>query len=401
MTANFELITGGTVTSPEGFSAGATYAGLKTASNDALDLGILVSEVPCAAAALFTTNSFKAAPVLLCQQQLKDGKATALVVNSGCANAGTGEPGLGDAITMTELTAERLKLPPQHILVASTGVIGQRLPMAKIKAAIAKINLSEDGGHDLARAMMTTDTAPKETAVRIKSYTIGGAAKGSGMIHPTLATMLCFLTTDAGVDKVFLGEALRKATDISFNMVTVDGDTSPNDMVLLLANGRAGSEVIAQNSREADNFQEALNQVCIRLAKAVAADGEGATKLIEVTVSGAATAADARSAARTVAGSSLVKTAVHGSDPNWGRILAAAGRSGARMAASKIDLFIGDICLVRGGGVLPFDEARAAEALSGREVAITLDLNLGNDQATAWGCDLSQEYVTINSRYTT
>lgn len=401
MTANFKLITGGTVTSPEGFSAGATYAGLKTASNDALDLGILVSEVPCAAAALFTTNSFKAAPVLLCQQQLKDGKATALVVNSGCANAGTGEPGLGDAITMTELTAERLKLPPQHILVASTGVIGQRLPMAKIKAAIAKINLSEDGGHDLARAMMTTDTAPKETAVRIKSYTIGGAAKGSGMIHPTLATMLCFLTTDAGVDKVFLGEALRKATDISFNMVTVDGDTSPNDMVLLLANGRAGSEVIAQNSREADNFQEALNQVCIRLAKAVAADGEGATKLIEVTVSGAATAADARSAARTVAGSSLVKTAVHGSDPNWGRILAAAGRSGARMAASKIDLFIGDICLVRGGGALPFDEARAAEALSGREVAITLDLNLGNDQATAWGCDLSQEYVTINSQYTT
>jgi glutamate N-acetyltransferase/amino-acid N-acetyltransferase len=249
--------------------------------------------------------------------------------------------------------------------------------------------------------MMTTDTAPKEAAVRVKGYTIGGAAKGSGMIHPTLATMLCFLTTDAGVDKVFLGEALRKATDISFNMVTVDGDTSPNDMVLLLANGRAGSEIIAQNSRAADNFQEALNQVCIRLAKAVAADGEGATKLIEVTVSGAATAADARSAARTVAGSSLVKTAVHGSDPNWGRILAAAGRSGARMAASKIDLSIGDICLVRGGGVLPFDEGRAAEALSGREVAITLDLNLGNDQATAWGCDLSQEYVTINSRYTT
>ena len=401
MTANFELITGGTVTSPEGFSAGATYAGLKTASNDALDLGILVSEVPCAAAALFTANSFKAAPVLLCQQQLKDGKATALVVNSGCANAGTGEPGLGDAITMTELTAERLKLPPQHILVASTGVIGQRLPMAKIKAAIAKINLSDDGGHDLARAMMTTDTAPKEAAVRVKGYTIGGAAKGSGMIHPTLATMLCFLTTDARVDKVFLGEALRKATDISFNMVTVDGDTSPNDMVLLLANGRAGSKIIAQNSREADNFQEALNQVCIRLAKAVATDGEGATKLIEVTVSGAATAADARLAARTVVGSSLVKTAVHGSDPNWGRILAAAGRSGARMAASKIDLFIGDICLVRGGGVLPFDEARAAEALSGREVTITLDLNLGNDQATAWGCDLSQEYVTINSQYTT
>ena len=402
MAANIEFVPGGTVTSPSGFQAGAAYAGIKKRADDNLDLGILVSRAPCLAAALFTTNSFKAAPVVLSGQRLEGGEVTAVVVNSGCANAGTGEEGLADALKMADLAANKLGLPGEKVVVASTGVIGQRLPMDKVEDGIARIGLSADGGHNLARAMMTTDTVPKEVAVRVGGkYTIGGVAKGSGMIHPQLGTMLCFLTTDARIDMDFLAAALKKAAAVSFNMVSVDGDTSPNDMVLLLANGLAAGETISRNSPSAGTFQEALDGACIHLARAIARDGEGATKLIEVTVRGAVTTEEAGSAARTVASSSLVKTAVHGNDPNWGRILAAAGRSGARLVESKTDLFIGHICLVKGGNPLPFDEGKVAAALSGKEVAIVLDLNLGRAEATAWGCDLSQEYVTINSQYTT
>ena len=403
MTANIEIISDGTVSSPRGFKAGATYAGIKKESDGALDLGILASEVPCAAAALFTTNRFKAAPVVLCQERLKNSAATAVVVNSGCANAGTGEEGLSDAARMTKLTAARLGLPPDKVLAASTGVIGQRLPMEKVEAGIAGIGFSDNGGHELARAIMTTDTVPKEAAVRVKGeYIVAGVAKGAGMVHPTLGTMLCFLTTDARLDSAFLTAALKKAADVSFNMVSIDGDTSPNDMVLLLANGMATGELIKPNTEHAAVFQDALEQVCIHLSRAIAGDGEGATKLIEVTVKGAVTTEEARVAARTVASSSLVKTAVHGSDPNWGRILAAAGRSGAQLTELKTDLFIGGICLVRKGKAsVPFDEEKAAAALSGPEVFITLDLNLGSAEATAWGCDLSPEYVAINSEYTT
>jgi len=326
-----------------------------------------------------------------------------MVVNSGCANACTGEQGLADAAGMAGLAAQRLGISPEDVLVASTGVIGQPLPMKLIQAGIKQVVLSEDGGHELEEAVMTTDTLPKEVAVRVGEggFIIGGVAKGSGMIHPNLATMLCFLTTDAAVDIDFLRLALRKAVDVSFNMVSIDGDTSTNDMVLIMANGLAGNEPISQGGEQADVFQQALDRVCIYLAKCIARDGEGASKLIEVTVSGAPTMAEARLAARTVVSSPLVKAAVYGGDPNWGRIMAAVGRSGVEVVESRIDLYIGNICLVKGGCPLPFDGEGVVAILRSPEVPISLQLNLGTATATAWGCDLSEEYVTINSHYTT
>jgi len=306
-------------------------------------------------------------------------------------------------VEMTDLTAGRIGVSPDYVLVASTGVIGERLPMERIRAGVGQVVLKADGGHELATAIMTTDTVPKEVAVRAgeDGFVIGGMAKGSGMIHPELATMLCFLTTDASVDADFLRLALREAVDISFNMVTVDGDTSPNDMVLIMANGLAAGEAIIPGSRQGEIFQQALNQVCINLAKAIARDGEGAGRFIEVTVSGAASVADARSAARTIVGSPLVKAAVHGSDPNWGRVVAAVGRSGAAVVETKINLYMGDICLLNDGCPRRFDRGEVVKLLSNCEVSIALNLNLGSAQATAWGCDLSEEYVTINSQYTT
>jgi len=306
---------------------------------------------------------------------------------------------------VAELAAKGMGISPEDILVASIGVIGQRLTMKRIETAIDRIILSREGGHELARAIMTTDTVPKETAVVVKSsegeFNIGGVAKGSGMIHPDLATLLCFLTTDAAVEADFLKLALRKAVDISFNMVSVDGDTSPNDTVLLMANGQAGNEKIAQGSGQAGAFQQALDQVCIHLAKSIARDGEGATKLIEVTVSGAPGVAGARRAARAVVSSSLVKAAIHGGDPNWGRIIAAVGRSGVEVVESKIDLYMGNICVVEGGIPVTFDEKELLRVLGNDEILIGVQLNLGEATATAWGCDLSEEYVTINSQYTT
>lgn len=405
MVTKVDFIASGTVTSPQGFHAGATCAGIKKEADDVLDLGILFSETPCVAAALFTTNRIKAAPVVLCQQRLQTGRASVLVANSGCANAFTGKEGLADAAEMADLAAKNLGISPEEILVASTGVIGRRLPMERIRDGIRQIVLSKDGGHELVRAIMTTDTMDKETAVVIRSgedeFIIGGIVKGSGMIHPDLATMLCFLTTDAALDIDFLKVALRKAVDVSFNLVSIDGDTSTNDMVLIMANGRAGNKIISADSPDAGAFQQGLDQVCISLAKSMARDGEGATKLIEVTVSGAASVADARLAARTIVSSPLVKSAVHGNDPNWGRIMAAAGRSGAEVVESKIDLCLGDICLVKAGKPLPFSEPGVVGLLSRSEVSISLQLNLGTAKATAWGCDLSEEYVIINSQYTT
>ncbi len=405
MEATIEFVPAGGITSPGGFNAGATFAGIKKGAADSLDLGILFSEEMCATAALFTTNRIKAAPVVLSQERLRGGRAMAVVANSGCANACTGEQGLADAVEMARLVANGMGISPEDVLVASTGVIGQRLPMKLIRAAIDRIVFSREGGHELAKAIMTTDTVPKETAAMVRvgksEFTIGGAAKGSGMIHPDLATLLCFLTTDAGVDVDFLRLSLRKAADVSFNMLSIDGDTSPNDMVLIMANGRAGNEVIVQGSEQAGAFQQALDQVCIYLAKSIARDGEGASKLIEVTVGGAPSMAEARLAARTVVSSPLVKAAVHGSDPNWGRIMAAVGRSGVEVVESKIDLHIGDICVVREGKPVSFSEERMLRVLSGSEVTIGIQLNLGAATATAWGCDLSEEYVTINSQYMT
>ena len=405
MEAKIKFITSGNITSPKGFRAGATYAGIKRKASDVLDLGVLFSKAPCVATALFTANRIKAAPVVLSRQRLQAGRASAVVVNSGCANAFTGAQGLTDAAEMAEIVAKRFRVSAEDVLVASTGVIGPRLPMELIKAGIKQVVLEKDGGHKLARAMMTTDTVPKEAAVGVRvddiKFIIGGVAKGAGMIHPNLATLLCFLTTDAAVDIDFLKFALRKAAEVSFNMISIDGDTSPSDMMLIMANGLAGNKPISHGSRLADAFQQALDQLCIYLAKQVVRYGEGATKLIEVTVSGAASAAEARSAARTIVSSPLVKAAIHGADPNWGRIMVAAGRSGVEIVESKIDLRIGNLCVVKAGCPLSFDKQELVSILRSDEVAVNLKLNLGIGAATAWGCDLSEEYVTINSQYTT
>jgi glutamate N-acetyltransferase/amino-acid N-acetyltransferase len=399
MAAEIELLSQGTVTSPEGFFAGATSAGINKRAVDKLDLAVLFSDTPCLAAAVFTTSQLKAAPVLLSQQRLKEReKIGAVVVNSGCANAYVGAEGLANAIEMAKLVGEGIGVEAEDILVASTGVIGVPLPTEKIRASVENIILARDGGNQLARAIMTTDSFPKEAAVRVKDgkseFTIGGAAKGSGMIHPDLATLLCFITTDAAVDRGFLQMALKKAVDASFNMISVDGDTSPNDMVLVMANGLAGDV-------PDDTFESALEKLCIYLAKRLASDGEGATKLIEMTVSGAADLSQARKAAKAVVSSSLVKAAVYGADPNWGRIMAAVGWSGAEVKESKFDLYVGKIAVVKSGKPLPFDKSAVIALLKDKEVSFSANLNLGEAKATAWGCDLSPEYVTINSQYMT
>jgi glutamate N-acetyltransferase / amino-acid N-acetyltransferase len=401
MKTESDFVPSGGVTSPGGFLAGAVHAGIKYPDPNRLDLGILFSETLCNAAAVFTTNKVKAASVLLDMKRLQHGKVSAVVMNSGCANACTGRQGMADAIEMTELTAKHAGVKPESVLVSSTGVIGTMMPMDKIRAAIPGIKLTANGGHDLACAIMTTDRVPKEVAVKADGFTIGGCLKGSGMIHPNLATMLCYITTDAAADVEFLKKALKKAADISFNMISVDGDNSTNDTVLLMANGAAGGETIRAGSKKAAVFQQKLNNVCIYLAKEAARDGEGATKLIEAKVCGAASFKDARLAARTIIGSSLVKTAVYGCDPNWGRVLAAAGRSGASLDQDKTELYMGDFCLLQNGTPVPFDKKAAAKYMKGKEVCFSLNLHLGKAEATAWGCDLSEEYVKINAEYTT
>ncbi|MBM3132313.1 MAG: bifunctional glutamate N-acetyltransferase/amino-acid acetyltransferase ArgJ, partial [Chloroflexi bacterium] len=359
----YQTINNGTITSPKGFSAGAIFVDIKAAKKKPFDLALLRSDNLCVAAGLFTTNKIKAAPVILSQKRLKTFKVRAVVANSGCANACTGEQGLANAEAMASFAARKVGAFPAEVLVASTGVIGTHLPMDKVARGIEEIELSTRGGHNFARAIMTTDTVPKEIALGVKidgkKVTIGGVAKGAGMIHPNMATMLAFLTTDAAVEPSFLQSALQKAVDVSFNMISVDGDTSTNDTILLLANRIAGNEALHKDSDYADDFQNALDRVCIYLAKCIARDGEGATKLIEVTVEGALSVADARNAARTIVSSPLVKTAVYGSDPNWGRVVAAAGRSGVELVESKIDLYLDRLCLMRSGTPQPFDAVKA------------------------------------------
>jgi glutamate N-acetyltransferase / amino-acid N-acetyltransferase len=401
MDAESDYIASGGVTSPGGFMAGAVSAGIKYSPGQRFDLGILLSTKTCVTAGVFTTNKVKAAPVLLSRERLKRGGIRAIIMNSGCANACTGKQGLLDASEMTELTAKNIGIKKEEVLVASTGVIGKMLPMERIRAALPKIMFSAAGGHDLARAIMTTDKVPKEVAVKTDYFTIGGIFKGAGMIHPDLATMLCFLTTDAAVEPGFLRLALKEATTVSFNMLSVDGDGSTNDTVILMANGVVGEEVIRMGSHKAKVFQQALDKVCIYLAREAARDGEGATKLIEVRVSGAVSVHDAQIAARTIVSSSLVKTAMYGADPNWGRILAAAGRSGAALEADKTELFMGDTCVARDGVGAKFSEAAVVEYLKGKEIHIRLNLHLGKAEATAWGCDMSEEYIKTNSEYTT
>ncbi|MBF6599154.1 MAG: bifunctional glutamate N-acetyltransferase/amino-acid acetyltransferase ArgJ [Dehalococcoidia bacterium] len=398
------MVERGSISSPRGFRAGAVYAGIKTAGAGKLDVALLASDAPCVAAAMFTRNSVRGAPVIVSQEHSADGRLQAIVVNAGVANVAMGAAGLANAREMCALAAARLGVAAADVLVGSTGVIGRPLPMDRIRDGIARIELREDGGDDFARAIITTDTRPKTLAARFEcaghAYTIGAAAKGSGMIHPDMATMFCFLTTDAPVERAFLDGALRDAVADSLNMISVDSDTSTSDTTALLANGLAGGAVIDASHPCAAQFRAALRSTCIEMAKMLARDGEGAEKLIEVRVEGAASGADARAAARTISASPLVKTAVHGNDPNWGRLLMAAGRSGARIDLGRARVWLGSTA-VFAGEPLPFDEETASDELRGADVLLRLDLGCGDAAATAWGCDLTAEYVHINSDYTT
>ena len=400
-----ELVQGGGVTSPKGFVAGAVYAGIKSKAPDALDLGVLLSEAPAAVAGTFSKNKVLSPSVVLSRERVARGSARGVVVNSGCANCAVGRPGLTDAEEMTALAAGHAGVDAEEMLVCSTGLIGVELPMALIRQNIGNVELTDHGGADFARSIMTTDTRSKEIAVSVDiggtRVTLGGAAKGVGMIHPDMATMLAFISTDADVEQGFLQSALSEAVDVSFNMIDVDGDTSTNDTVLVLANGAAGGERIREGSDDADVFQEALSYVCVALAKELAADGEGARTLIEVVVDGAASDEDARKAARSVASSLLVKAMVHGRDPNWGRVMMAIGKSGAEFEESKVDLFIADIQMVHEGVAIPYLKDAVISAMGADEVRLSVDLNGGDASATAWGCDLTEEYVTFNSAYST
>jgi glutamate N-acetyltransferase/amino-acid N-acetyltransferase len=396
----------GGITAAPGFRVAAARAGLR--SGPSPDVCLIVSERgPVAAAATFTTNRFRAAPVTVAADALKSsgGHASAIVVNAGCANAGTGKPGVEDARRVQAAVAERLGCRRQEVLVASTGLIGSRLDVERIEAVLPTMQPSRGpaAGREAATSIMTTDTRPKQAAFRAdggggRTITVSGMAKGAGMIHPQMATMLAFLTTDAPIAPGPLHDLLRSSVERSFNQLTIDGDQSTNDAVMILAGGD-GAE-IEPGSAAGKALGEALDATCISLAQQIAADGEGATRRIDVTVGSAANDREARLIARTVAGSSLVKSAVHGGDPNWGRIAAAAGRSGARLEPGRLVVRIGSITVYDGEPVA-FSEAEASRALKRKVVGIGLELGLGAGRGEAWGCDLSAEYVAINSEYRT
>ena len=402
--APFNVVADGSVTSPLGFRAAGIAAGIKASGRP--DLGIWASESPCIAAGTFTQNTFPAAPVVLSRERLRaQARAQAVVFNSGNANACNGERGLTDAREMTHLAAQLLSVDESLVLAASTGIIGVPLPMEVIRAGLQQVRVRPDGGHEAAQAIMTTDTRQKECAVALsvggREVRIGGMSKGVGMIYPNMATMLAFIGTDAALEPAYAQAALKRAVDQSFNMITVDGDTSTNDSCFLLANGAAGASQLDSSSAEAAAFEAGLAAVCTDLARKMAADGEGAGKLLQVDVTGAASDDDARRAARAVVGSSLVKAALHGEDPNWGRIFAAVGYSGAQVDPNRAALWIGSVQVARDGvnTGLAKDEARAQ--MTGAEVNFRVDLGLGSSSATAWGCDLTEDYVVENSAYST
>ena len=400
-----QTIPGG-VTAALGFRAAGISAGIKANGNP--DLALLVSDVPAQAAAVFTTNKATAAPVIVSREHLSrsGGLARAIVINSGCANACTGADGLAAAREMTAATAGLAGCPVEQVLVASTGVIGVALPIQKLRDGLpaAFRALGTDPAHAAlaARAIMTTDPFPKESAAQIAigglDVRIGGMAKGSGMIEPMMATMLGFVTTDAAVPKPLLDRALREAVDDTFNAITVDGECSTNDCVMLLANGASGAAV---DESSYGVFVAGLTAVCHELALGIVRGGEGATKLVKVTVTGGATSGDARKAAKAIANSLLVKTAIHGGDPNWGRLIAVAGRAGVAFNLSRAAVLIGSTVLFRNGR--PYDEAapEAAAYLQGKDLAVSVDLGAGAQSSTVWTCDLSAEYVRINADYRT
>jgi glutamate N-acetyltransferase / amino-acid N-acetyltransferase len=390
------------VTAPLGFRAAAVASGIKP---DRLDLALLVADAPCTAAGVFTSNLARAAPVVVSREHLRAGRARAVIVNAGCANAGTGEDGLRDARETAAIVAHTIGCPVEEVLVASTGVIGVRLPMEKLRAGIAEAGrrISRHAGADMARAIMTTDTRPKEVAVEFpvgeQACLVGGMAKGAGMIAPNMATMLSFFTTDAAVPRDLLHRALVEAVGESLNRITVDGDTSTNDCAIVLASGARPAPAIDREGPDFDALRWALTDAARQLARMLVRDGEGVTRIAEVRVEGARTAAEADRVARTVAESPLVKTALHGGDPNWGRVLAAVGRAGVPLDAGRVSIWIGDVHVAEGGAVRDYDEKTAALAM--REDPVRLRVRLGEGEAAGWmwTSDFSHGYVDINAHY--
>lgn len=398
-------IADGGILTPKGYQCGGVHAGLRYTK---LDLGMIVSEKPASCAAVYTTSHFQAAPLVVTQESIaKEKVLQAIVVNSACANACTGEQGYQDALKMRSLAAAKMGIPEHQVAVASTGVIGEFMQMEKIESGIVNLATGKtaDDAKDFQTAILTTDTVMKNCCYSAEidgiTVSIGGAAKGSGMIHPNMATMLAFLTTDANISSEHLTVALKDVTNTTFNQITVDGDTSTNDMVLVMANGSAGNQPLNPEHPDWPVFVELLKESCASLAKQIARDGEGATKLIEISVTGAMSDEEARVIGKQIAGSNLVKTAVYGADANWGRIIGAIGQSQASVNPKTVDISLGGITMLKGSTPTAFDEDQTREYLMNDKVEIFVDLHLGEGKGMAWGCDLSYDYVKINASYRT
>ncbi len=409
-------IKGGGITTPRGFKAAGIKCGLK---KNKKDLALLYSDIPAQALALLTTNRIQAAPLKITREHLRNGRAQAIIINSGNANACTGKKGLDDARLMAKQTAGCLKIKEKDVLVASTGIIGIPLPLDKISPGITKLagGLKGEGGFSAAEAIMTTDTFPKEIAVRLrikgKEVFMGGMAKGAGMVSPHLATMLSFITTDALIGRQALRKALKDSVAKSFNMITIDGDMSTNDMVAILANGLAKNRELQVGEKDFQAFQQALDFVTLSLAKMIVTDGEGATKFVEIKIERSPNSQEAKKAASAIANSTLVKTALFGEDANWGRIVAALGQAGIKIEEERLSIRLSSLgekgkcpsgkgqIIVKGGQAAEFDKAIIKKIMSGKNIYISVDLGLGKAKATVWTTDLSKKYVSINSRYPT
>jgi len=406
--APFRVVADGSIATPKGFKAGGLHCGLKKSTRH--DLGAIVCEVPASAAGVYTTNLFQAAPLKVTRESIgSGGLLQAVIVNSGNANACTGKQGEADAYEMRSRFAESIGVAADQVAVASTGVIGELLKMDKVRSGIDALPARLDGGiagaEGFCQAILTTDLVQKMVCVELeldgKRVSVAGAAKGSGMIHPNMATMLGFVTTDAAIGSESLQALLRQATDLTFNMITVDGDTSTNDMLVAMASGLAGNEELTPEHEGWTAFAAAVRYVCEVLAKAIARDGEGATKLVEVQVRGAESDAAAQAIAKTIIGSSLVKSAMFGADANWGRIIAAIGRAGQPVNVDTVDIRLGHILTLEQSRPVVFDEADALEYLKGDTIELIVDLHMSGGKATAWGCDLTYDYVRINAAYRT
>jgi len=400
----FQQLNNGSVTSAKGFKAAGIYCGIKKKRKD---LALIYSETECSVAGTFTLNKVKAAPIVISQELVKQGnKVKAVLVNSGNANACTGEVGVQDALSMQKVCADKLGILPSEVIISSTGVIGQKLPVEKIHDGMDEIisQLSEDGGLAAAEAIMTTDKKLKSYAVKVSlskgDVVIGGICKGSGMIMPNMATMLGFMSTDAAIDQSIIQKLLTDCVNSSFNKISVDGETSTNDMVTLMANGASGIEV-AEGTQDYEDFMEALLSICQDMAKSIVSDGEGATKLVQINVINAKTAEDANLIGKAIANSPLVKTAINGRDANWGRIVSAAGNSGADVIPEKISVSFNELPILKENFDIVLDEEKALKVLSLPEFDINIDINNGNQSCTWWTCDFSEEYVRINADYRT